>query len=378
MDIEHLTSAAFWEDEGHFVAGEWAGDLPELAGCGASVIFRTSGSTGEGKWVVLEKKAMRVSARAVNTWLGVGGDSFWGLALPTDHVGGFSILARVFEAGCRLSVFPGKWNAVEFREWCGNEGVTHTSLVPTQLHDLVEASVSAPDGLVAVVIGGGRLSEKLGQAARDLGWPVLASYGMTETASQIATQRLEDLGKSFSDGGMEILPIWKAEVVDGVLSVSGDALFAGTIASGESGFIPRGAGAFRTNDLVRIEGKILKPLGRADSLVKCLGVLVDLEAVERRFLEVAGGRIVGDGFAVVALPDARSEHVLGAVFEGEVKSDCVADYNRQAPGIERIAESFGIPEFPRSSLGKIRRGRLLEMVGKRGDFFAWCRPGSSS
>jgi len=364
IETKNGCSAEFWEDEGHFVAGE--GDLPDLEGCGASVIFRTSGSTGEGKWVVLEKRAMRVSARAVNCWLEVGGHSCWGLALPIDHVGGFAILARVFEAGCDFAVLPGKWDAAAFTEWVQKEGVTHTSLVPTQLHDLVEGSFRAPQGLKAVVTGGGRLDENLGQAGRDLGWPVLASYGMTEAGSQVATQRLASLDKSFSEGPMELLPIWDVEEIGGVLAISGEALFAGTVEGG--GFIPRAPGAFVTSDRVRIAGNTLKPLGRADSLVKSMGVLVDLEAVERRFLEVAGGSVAAGEFAIVALVDARKDHVLAAVFEGEVKSEYVEVYNRQAAGIERIAESFEIMDFPRSSLGKVRRGRLAEMcMGKRAE-----------
>ena len=210
FDIDQITCAEFWEDPGCFVAGEWEGDLPDVSVPGGCLLFRTSGSTGEGKWVVLGKPALLVSARAVNEWLGVDKPSVWGLALPLNHVGGFGVVARAYAAGSGLEVFPGKWNAGEFAEWIVRAGVTHTSLVPTQLHDLVKSKISAPTCLSAVVVGGGRLEEILGEAARGLGWPVLASYGMTEACSQIATQRLSSLGKPFGEAGMELLPIWEA------------------------------------------------------------------------------------------------------------------------------------------------------------------------
>jgi acyl-coenzyme A synthetase/AMP-(fatty) acid ligase len=95
-----------------------------------------------------------------------------------------------------------------------------------------------------------------------------------------------------------------------------------------------------------------------DSLVKVLGVLVDIEAVEQRFIEIAAGRVSPEKFAVIALPDSRKEHVLVAVFEGEIPTACIDEYQQVAPGLEKFEECRCIDEFPRSTLGKIRRGEL--------------------
>ncbi|MFK7849502.1 MAG: AMP-binding protein [Akkermansiaceae bacterium] len=363
MNHDLLTSANFWEGGGHLVAGNMEVELAPLGVCGPSVIFRTSGSTGEGKWIVLEKQAMRVSARAVNAWLKVTKESRWGLALPTNHVGGFSIFARCFEAGCELSVFSQPWDPVVFAEWVRFEGVTYVSLVPTQVHDLVSAGMEAPKSLTAVVVGGGRLSDDLGQAARDLGWPVLASYGMTEAGSQIATQALESLKMDFKQARMELLPIWEASAdEDDQLRVTGDALFAGWIEANQ--FVPRPSDDFVTNDRVKISGRTIEPLGRSDSMVKVLGELVDVEAVERR---VAGHLAASDPVsrvAVVALPEGRSEHVLVAVFEPKADPEAVEAYNRQVSGPERICKFLEIEKIPRSSLGKVLRRRLAEQVAE--------------
>ncbi|MES2474668.1 MAG: AMP-binding protein, partial [Verrucomicrobiota bacterium] len=177
MDTALLTSRAFWEDATPVMAGD-----RELVG---HVLFETSGSTGSPKWIALSKEALLISAQAVNAHLQVTKHSCWGLALPTHHVGGFGVAARAWQAGCRMAVFAGKWNPSLFREEMAAHQVTHTSLVPTQVHDLVQAKLAAPASLRAIVVGGGHLDEATGQAARDLGWPVLASYGMTEACSQI-------------------------------------------------------------------------------------------------------------------------------------------------------------------------------------------------
>jgi O-succinylbenzoic acid--CoA ligase len=366
MDRSSYLSQPFWDDPTNCVVGGGLDDIPDLETKGGAVIFKTSGSTGAPKWVVHEKRAMLVSAEAVNGWLGVDSQSKWGLALPIDHVGGFAILARVFQAGCGFTELDGKWDAVNFHGWICEEGVTHVSLVPTQVHDLVEAKLQAPESLLAVVVGGGRLSETLGQAARDLGWPVLASYGMTEAGSQIATQSMNDLSKPFCEGDLEILPIWQVDSdADDRLKISGEALFRGNLFQEERRvrFEPTFSKSFLTNDRGSVSGNHLKHLGRMDALVKVLGVLVDIEAVERRFLEVAAGKVFPEKFAVIALPDSRNEHVLVAVFEGEIPAGCVEDYQRVARGLEQITEVFQIEKFPRSSLGKLRRGELREIAG---------------
>jgi len=366
LDAETIRLAGFWEDDGCSVAGEMDEGFPGGLVAGGSVLFKTSGSTGESRWIVLGKEGLLVSARAVNAWLGVDAGSVWGLALPLNHVGGFGVVARAFAAGCGFSEYNGKWDAGRFTKWVEAEGVTHVSLVPTQVHDLVEGGFGAPDALRAVVVGGGRLSGEAGQAARDAGWPVLASYGMTEACSQIATQELELLDLPYVECPLKVLPIWKVRRTEGgLLEVEGEALFSGSLEKreGEWVFKARGLGWFVTNDRVAVENGCLVPEGRADSLVKIMGELVDVEAVERCFLEMAGGRIGVGSFAVVAVRDARREHALLAVFEkgNRDAGGCFEEYQRIAPGVERFARYMEVEAFPRTSLGKLRRGELSRM-----------------
>ncbi len=342
MEINEILSTEFWKDE-------------------RVVWFETSGTTGQRKRISLSKGALRTSAEAVNSWLGVSADSVWGLALPVRHVGGFGVVARAAIGDCKLRAFVGKWNAGIFAEWVGREGVSHVSLVPTQVHDLVAGGYRAPEKLKALVVGGGALASHLGQAARDLGWPVLASYGMTEASSQVATQSLECLAAPFAEGELEILPIWQARTSEnGLLEIKGGALFSGTM-TGEK-FVEREGEWFCTNDRVRVDGRHLIPLGRSDSMVKIMGELVDLEAVESEFLQSSGKRLTAGDFAIVAVPDARREHKLLAVFQRGKRGDCFADFQKSVAGLHKLGGCLEVDEMPVSGLGKIRRGVLAKMV----------------
>jgi o-succinylbenzoate---CoA ligase len=361
MDATLLTNRDFWAATEPFSASP-VPNLPELAG---HVLFQTSGSTAAPKWVALSKQALLISAAAVNDHLRVSADACWGLALPLQHVGGFGVAARAYQAGCRLEKSDVRWHPAVFRDWLAARQVSHTSLVPTQVHDLVKAGLHAPACLVAAVVGGGRLDELTGQAARDLGWPLLASYGMTEASSQIATQALAALEFPYQAAPIPLLPHWAAEVTaDGLLAISGAALFSGYLAAGI--FTPRTSEWFITSDQVALLDGAITPLGRSDTQVKILGELVDPAVIEHELETLSQGHLAVGSFAVIALPDERAGHILVPIFESSVDpaviASVLASYQATAAGFRRLQPPQTVASFPRSPLGKLRRAELVQVV----------------
>jgi o-succinylbenzoate---CoA ligase len=370
MDAALLTDPGFWVDGGEPLAMATPPVDPrrftELEG---HVLFQTSGSSGHPQWIALSKGALLLSAAAVNRHLQVDEEACWGLALPLHHVGGFGVVARAFEAACRWERFPARWEPRAFTAWLADQRVTHLSLVPTQVHDLVAAELQAPGTLQAVVVGGGRMECATGTAARNLGWPVLASYGMTEAASQIATQPLESLHQPWQSAPLPLLSIWDARVdAAGQLQIAGPALFTGRLSRGDAGweFLPRREAWHGTADRAALARRLLTPLGRADGLVKVLGELVDPADIERVLGLAAGGRLRPGSFAVLALADARMEHRLVPVFASEIPADqaaaALAAYHRDAPGFLRLGAPVWVDAIPTGELGKIRRAELGKLL----------------
>lgn len=374
MDPALLTNAEFWQTSVPLFAAAPGAASPCLenpAPLASHVCFATSGSTGEPKWIALSKAALLASARAVNEHLGVNSDACWGLALPVHHVGGFGVAARAFAAGCRFAAFPNRWDPEGYAKWLAETEVTHTSLVPTQVHDLAKSGLRPPAALRAVVVGGGRLDETTGRAARDLGWPVLASFGMTETASQIATQRPADLAAPYQPAPLPLLPGWRADTApDGRLRVAGPALFSGTLVrhGNRWAYQPRDGDWFLTSDIVLLDERGLTPLGRADALVKVLGELVDPTAIERELIAASHGAIDPASLVIAAVHDDRAGRKLIPVFAATVPPRAAesarALYHAHAPGFRRLAPPVFLPDFPRSPLGKPLRAEILLRINK--------------
>lgn len=371
MDSTLLTLGMFWRDTEPSAVGGFPGGFPEFPELRGHVLFETSGSSGTPKWIALSKSALLVSAEAVNSHLEVTPRSCWGLALPVHHVGGFGVAARAFAAGCKFRAFSRRWNASAFATWLTKNEITHTSLVPAQVHDLVAEEIRAPFSLRAIVVGGGHLHAGTGQAARALGWPVLASYGMTEAASQIATGTLDSLKEIYQPAPIPLLPIWQAETSpDQKLRISGPALFSGMLVRKNEtwAFFPRPSEWHETSDLVILKNRGLTPLGRSDLRVKVLGELVELEMIERELIDLSEGGLLPGAFAVIAIPDARAEHALVPVFDAVVNREIIntvlSAHARRAPGFQRLQAPQILENFPRSALGKPSRARITaEILG---------------
>lgn len=365
LEPEFWTDGSVWvgesehTPEGASLAGFACHELKAKDWC----FFKTSGSEGQQKWVGLTKQSLLASAAAVNSHFDITAQDHWLLALPTHHVGGFGILARAHLSGSAVTRLQGKWNAMAFVDACNTARATLVSLVPTQLFDIVTARLACPPSMRVVLVGGGALSPEIAQAAQALRWPICRTYGMTETASQVASQ-------AQNGDDMEVLPIWDLSTdAEGVLTICGSAMAQG-YAFQENGQwtwqpIPPETG-LRTRDRVELwtqGGKhLLRFIAREAGIVKILGELVALGPIQERIdsLRMQLGLLHGDA-AVGDVPDARKEHALVLIVSGMSDADTArlqTALNAQLRPLEHIHQTRHVAAIPRSDLGKVRLAAL--------------------
>lgn len=267
----------------------------------ATFVF-TSGSTGVPKIAVHSYANHRASALASNANLPLGPDDRWLLSLSLHHVAGLGVLFRCAAAGAAIVVGESIEDAIL------DAGVTHVSLVPAQLHRLIDTARGreALGRLKAILVGGGAVSEALIRRADTLALPIFTTYGLTEMCSQVTTTRPGDGLNRRLTSGKPIAPDTLDIGPGSEIRVRGAALFLGYLGEhGPERQVTEG-GWFRTGDLGRFDDAgYLSVLGREDNMFICGGENIHPEEIERHIRRFPGVRAA----VVVPLPDA----IFGAI-----------------------------------------------------------------
>ncbi|MFC6991741.1 o-succinylbenzoate--CoA ligase [Haladaptatus sp. GCM10025707] len=163
---------------GSVTPATWDEDDPQ-------VIMFTSGTTGEPKAVVLTHGNLAASAEASAYRLGTLPGDRWLVCLSLYHMGGLAPILRATRYGSTV-VFVSEFDPERVGRAIEEYEPTGISLVPVMLSRLLDAGVSF-NSFRFVLLGGAPARDDLIARCEREGVPVYPTYGMTETASQIAT-----------------------------------------------------------------------------------------------------------------------------------------------------------------------------------------------
>jgi o-succinylbenzoate---CoA ligase len=236
---------------------------------GADLVVVTSGSTGNGRAVLLPAAALEASAAATHARL--GGPGSWLLALPVSAIAGLQVLCRSILFGSPPAVL-GKGEPLADAVRRMPAGRRYTALVPTQLRRFLDEEPDGLRSLDAVLVGGAATDAGLLARAWREGVPVVTTYGMTETA-----------GGCVYEG--EPLDGVRVRVTDGV-ELAGPTLALGYRLDPVATEAAFAGGWFRTRDAGALDADgRLTVTGRLDDVVITGGVNVAPAAVEAALRE---------------------------------------------------------------------------------------------
>jgi o-succinylbenzoate---CoA ligase len=295
------------------------------------LVVHTSGTTGAPRPVELTRSNIEANALGSAVALGLDPDERWLCPLPLSHVGGLMVLLRSAIYATTAVLGP----ADDLRD------VTLASLVPTQLHRLLDAPPPVPR-LRAILLGGAGASRALLERAAAAGLPVAPTYGLTQACSQVTVAEpgdTESSGFPLPGVDVEIAP-------DGEILVSGPVVADG--------------GTLRTGDLGRLDerGRLIVT-GRLSELIVSGGENVapaEVEAVLEQHPAVAEA-------GVFARPDPEwGEAVVAAVVP---RNGAPLDPEELRAFCRARLAGFKVPKaiepvgaLPRTASGKLRRGAL--------------------
>lgn len=341
------------ERESLLAAAERSGPV---AHSGTAAILYTSGTTGVPRAAVLTHSALAASAKASAANLGWRADDCWLLCMSVARVGGLSILTRCLAAR-RCVVLSSRFDAEALPKLIAAQQVSLVSLVPTMLSQVLDAHPDWPgdERLRAILVGGAAASPRLLQRAAQRRLPIIITYGLTETCSQVTATPYATRFEPASEGVGPPLPGIDVRVIDSRIQVRGPVLMAGYW--NDAPLTPNAW--FDTGDLGEIDERgCLRVHARRTDLIITGGENVYPAEVER-VLESCPGIAAA---AVFGVPDEAWGHRVAAALvpDSDRPSDAaLLDYigARLAP-YKRPREICYVPHLPQTPAGKLDRSAL--------------------
>lgn len=416
----HAMLGAFEQLLGDYAAGaENIGVTEPIA-----LVVGTSGSTGTPKRTALTAGALAASAAATENFFEANADaaSQWLLALPAHYIAGAQVLARSVLAGTSPVIARSVIEPVHFSPEVFLQAVEQMSsarrfisLVPTQLHKLLESADADPHlgaeihealgSFTGILLGGAPASADLLAAATALGLNTVTTYGSAETAggcvysgSVLPGVRVELVPEE----GMPAVPAVEGKPAQvGRIWISGAHLASGyigdTARTAEHFFTAAdGTRWYRTDDYGLLSpvaapdsnGNCSEPclqvLGRSDDVLISGGVKISARAVATVLEEHPSVREA----CVIGLPDARWGTAIAAAVT-LVPSALVPSAGATAAPTEnhpalneelcallraRCTEKLGapaapkqlsiLPDFPLTSTGKPDRAEIYSILDR--------------
>ena len=330
-----------------------------------SLIY-TSGTTGRPKGAVLTHGNFYWSAVASAANLGVEADDRWLACLPLYHVGGLSILLRAAIYGT-TAVIHERFDETRAVRALREDRITLLSVVANMLQRVLALDADPyPSTVRAVLLGGGPALRPLLEAAAARGLPVLQTYGLTETASQVATLSAADALRKLGSAGLP-LPgttvridaggVAAAPGEIGEIVVAGPTVCVGYLHRPEATAEAIRDGWLHTGDLGYLDEEgYLYVADRRDDLIVSGGENVYPAEVESALLSFPGI----EECAVVGVPDERWGALVVAVL---VPGASPPDMAAVVAHLRTLLAGYKVPRrievtaepLPRTASGKVQR-----------------------
>ena len=312
-------------------------------------LIYTSGTSGSARGVSLSHGNFAASALASAWNLGVDPDDRWLCVLPLFHVGGLSILTRSALYGTAAVVHP-SFDAERVTAALRAGEVTLASLVPTMLRRLVACGLERAPALRAALLGGGPVPRDLLEWAAERDLPVLQTYGMTETCSQIATLTATEAVTMQGSAGRPLPGVELEIAPDGEILVRGPMVSRAALA---------GDGRLHTGDRGRLDERgYLWVEGRLKDVIITGGENVACAEVER-VLEEHPAVLEA---AVVGLPDPEWGEAVTAyvvLLDGVAPEELIAHCRDRLAAYKAPRAVHEVDELPRNAAGKLLRRQLV-------------------
>jgi O-succinylbenzoic acid--CoA ligase len=304
---------------------------------------KTSGSTGIPKTIRLSKESMISSARLTGRFFNFSPGQTALLCLSPAYIAGKMMIVRAMVWGLNLIAVEPGGNPLDGLE----EKIDFAAMVPLQVYNSMR-NPSCFDRVNRLIIGGGAVDEALRLRLMNLETECYSTYGMTETVSHVALQRLNGENRKTSFQAMDKIRFNLDE--RGCLVIHAAHLLEKALV---------------TNDIVELISETeFRWLGRYDNVVNSGGVKLIPEKLEQKIDGIMNVRYFFTG-----LPDAQLGERLILVVEDEVWGEETmklfhTNQKELLGKYELPKEIYFVKNFSETATGKVQRSATIAELMK--------------
>ncbi|GAB5528100.1 MAG: AMP-binding protein [Roseivirga sp.] len=305
---------------------------------------KTSGSTGKPTVHTISRKNMLASARRTAQSLNLSNGLHALVCINMAYIGGKMMLARGMHFDWTLRLIPPTSFADPDQVPTGP--FDFAAMVPLQIENLLksEAGIQLLNNTAKIIVGGAAMGKHLTAQIQHLDCEIYATYGMTETVSHIALQKLNGPGKT---DYFNILP-----GVDFALDERNCLKLKADVTDDRW---------IQTNDIVDIqETGSFKIIGRADNIINTGGVKISAELLEEKIAPVIKDQVLD--YAISSLPDTVLGQKVILVCEGlTVKPDVLLTKLKTQLSKFELPKAIIVHTIPKTASGKTDRASLTKV-----------------
>ncbi len=311
----------------------------------------TSGSTGTPKMISIDREQMEASARLTEEALHLKSGFNSLVCLDTQYIAGKMMIVRCFVTGMKIIAINPSANPL--KELDPNQEIDFVAFVPYQVQEIISSEFAFRLNTIQTsIIGGAVLDDATKEMLQRFTCQFYATYGMTETVSHIALQKLNGSNSSES---FQTLSGIEIKLDDrNCLIIKSPALKE----------------EIHTNDIAEVKSATeFKLIGRYDNVINSGGVKVSPEKLEIEIKRLFKDLEIAQSFFVVGLPDKKLGERIALIVEGKkLEQQIIEKINSM---FKHTFSSYEIPKeilfkkiFFYTNTGKINRLKTIEFVEK--------------
>lgn len=262
--------------------------------------IQTSGSTGAPKQISFTRTQLEASAKLTEKAVQLKKGYTALVCLDTKYIAGQMMLVRSFVTGMNiLAIEP---SANPFQGLAKETSIDFVALVPYQIQAILASEEESWFNRIGkIIIGGAPFSPDHAERLQHYSCSFYATYGMTETLSNIALQKLNGEYRQDHFHPVSHVTIEKDGrgcLVANVPHASKDKII--------------------TNDLIELNAdQSFKIIGRLDNLINTGGVKISPEVVENKIKRIFSELHIFHRFFIAGQPDQKLGNKIVLIIEGE-------------------------------------------------------------